>query len=459
MELLIVGVGYVGLVTAACFAERGHHVLCLDIDQEKIANLQNGKVPFFEPGLEDLVKKNQSVQALQFTTDYSSAVKQSRICFIAVPTPSRTDGACDLRYVMNAVGKIAELMDDHFTFVMKSTVPPGTSQHVRDHIAAILAKRGVNIAFDVVSNPEFLKEGSAVTDCLNPDRIILGVDNKNTETLMREIYAAFNVDRNRIFIMDPVSSELTKYAANAMLATRISFMNEIAQLCEKIGADVQQVRIGIGSDGRIGPQFLNPGPGYGGSCFPKDLQALISLAETHDHPCHILRAVETVNKYQKQFLAKKIQEHFVSQDGASNKIIAIWGLSFKPDTDDIRESPSLELIRELLHASAKLRLFDPAAMAQAQKIFGSHPSITWCEDEYEAARDADAVVLVTEWKRFRSVDFSRILSLVKQPIFFDGRNQFRPTDLASFGFHYYGIGVPQSSPGLYVQDISKIGIS
>lgn len=437
MHLLIIGTGYVGLVTGACFAEMGHHVICLDIDAEKITALQNGVIPFFEPGLEELVKRSIHAGRLSFTTDYTAAVQSSEVCFIAVPTPSKPDGSCDLSYVLSAARSVASAMIGYRIIVTKSTVPVGTAAKIRQTIEATLS---YPIPFDIVSNPEFLKEGAAVTDCMKPDRIILGVESPQAAETLKEIYAAFNLNRDRILIMDTASAEMTKYVANAMLATRISFMNEIAGLCEKLGADIHHVRVGIGSDVRIGYHFLYAGAGYGGSCFPKDIRALQAMAREVNHDTPLLSAVEAVNERQKKLLAKKIDRYFAKTGGIQSKTLAIWGLSFKPDTDDLREAPALKLIEELLERGALLRLFDPIAMPKAQKIL-NHPSITWCLDEYQAAEGADAIALVTDWKQFRFVDHKTLLKTMRGKAFFDGRNQYKKDEMTAHGFHYHGIGV------------------
>ncbi|MES2344718.1 MAG: UDP-glucose/GDP-mannose dehydrogenase family protein [Chlamydiota bacterium] len=438
MNLLIVGTGYVGLVTGACFAEMGHHVICLDINQEKIEKLKKGDLPFYEPGLKELVKRNSEAFRLSFTTDYKTAVAAALVCFIAVPTPSDEDGSCDLRYVLSAAAQIAEHMNGYKLIVNKSTVPVGSSQKVKESIKSVLHNKGKDYPFDVVSNPEFLKEGSAVSDCMKPDRIILGVDNATAATLMKEIYSAFTLNHDRILIMDPISAEMTKYAANAMLANRISFMNELAGLCEKVGANINEVRVGIGSDTRIGYQFLYAGIGYGGSCFPKDIRALRSMAKDVNYETPLLEAVNTINERQKKWLGEKIRKHF---GDVSGKTIAIWGLSFKPNTDDMREAPSLNLIEELLASGAHVRLFDPAAIQTAQKSIPAHPNIHWCQDEYEAAHKADAIALLTEWKQFRFVDFTLVLEKMMGKAFFDGRNQYKIHEMRSKGFEYFGVGV------------------
>lgn len=434
MHLLIVGSGYVGLVTGACFAEMGHHVACLDIDAAKIESLKKGITPIFEPSLDELIKRNVKGGRLQFTTDYAAAVKNAEVCFIAVPTPSREDGSCDLSCVFSAAESIAKAMPSYRIIVNKSTVPVGTAEAVKKHMQTFTSH-----PFDVVSNPEFLKEGSAISDCMKPDRIILGVDSPEAAQKMKALYASFNLNHDRLLLMDVRSAEMTKYAANAMLATRISFMNELAGLCEKIGANINDVRIGIGSDARIGYQFLYPGVGYGGSCFPKDLKALQAMARDVHYNTPVIDAVETINQRQKKLLAQKIKSYFGT---VSQKTIAIWGLSFKPDTDDIREAPSLELIKELLAAGATLRLFDPVSMQNAKNLLGDHPQLHFCADEYDAAEGSHAIALVTEWKQFRFVDCRQLLEKMQGKGFFDGRNQYKHQDMCAQGFDYFGIGVP-----------------
>ncbi len=446
MHILMVGTGYVGLVTAACLAEMGHHVICLDIDQQKIANLQQGILPIYEPGLAELVEHNTKAKRLSFTTDYREGVQQCTVCFIAVPTPSSEDGSCDLSYIYAAASEIPRHMNGYKIIVNKSTVPVGTAAQVKKRISEVLRDTHNDSTFDVVSNPEFLKEGSSINDCMKPDRIILGVDQPRAEKIMREIYSAFTINHDRIFVMDLVSAEMTKYAANAMLALRISFMNELSHLCEKTGADIKQVRIGIGSDQRIGYQFLYAGAGYGGSCFPKDVRALSFIAKMHDIDMPILESIEEVNERQKKILGEKILSYFSFQGGVKKKTIAIWGLAFKPDTDDIREAPAIDLIQELLEHGAIIRAYDPIAMPNAKKIFGSR--IQFCEDEYEAAHGADAIILVTEWKQFRFVDFSKIAPLLKHKVLFDGRNQYHLSEMQALGMHYFGMGVPSSPHAL-----------
>lgn len=441
MQILIIGVGYVGLVTGACFAEMGHRVICLDIDKLKIENLKQGILPFFEPGLQEIVERNLKAKRLEFTTSYKEGLKESGVCFIAVPTPSNEDGSCNLSYVLNAASQIAQEIQASCIIVNKSTVPVGTATQVKEVIQKSLDERGVDIPFEIVSNPEFLKEGNAISDCMKPDRVILGIESKAAEKIMREIYSAFTINHDRIFVMDTASAEMTKYAANAMLALRISFMNELSRLCEKAGANINQVRIGIGSDQRIGYQFLYAGAGYGGSCFPKDIRALCANAKEKGIQLSLLEAVDQVNEKQKEILFTKISSYFQEKGGLQNKSICIWGLSFKPGTDDLREAPSLILIDQLLESKATLRLFDPVAMTKAQALFKNHPQLLFCKDEYEAAYQADAIVLMTEWKQFRFVQFEKILSHLKTKAFFDGRNQYHPHEMQALGFDYFGIGI------------------
>ncbi len=435
----MVGTGYVGLVTGACFAEMGHTVTCLDIDEEKIAGLLKGEVPIFEPGLNEIVKRNLAQKRLKFTCDYKSAVQGAKVCFIAVPTPSSVDGSCDISYVEAATREIAKHINDYKIIVNKSTVPVGTANRV----TKVMQEEGISTdLFDIVSNPEFLKEGAAVLDCLKPDRIIIGSNSAKATAILKEVYAPFTLSHDRVLTMDVLSSEMTKYAANSMLALRISFMNEIADICKKVGANVNEVRKGIGSDSRIGYSFLYPGVGYGGSCFPKDVRALISTAKKAGTEPLILESVDAVNERQKKELGKKMLHYFSSRGGVKGKTIGIWGLSFKPDTDDMREAPSVILIQELLAMGAKLRLFDPVSIPNAKKMLGTQDAITWCESEFEAADGADAVALLTEWKQFRLVDFQNVHSYMKGIAFFDGRNQYKPGDMKEKGFDYIAIGVP-----------------
>jgi len=438
MRILVIGTGYVGLVSGACLAEMGHHVTCLDINQDKINKLNSGVIPIFEPSLEELVKRNTKAHRLVFSTDYSQAVKTSPVCFICVDTPVSETGHANMTYVKNVAASIADHMEDYKVIVNKSTVPVGSSSIVSEIISSRLTERGIQIPFDVISNPEFLKEGNAVNDFMKPDRVIIGTNSPQAANIMRDIYAPFMLSHDRLIIMDPYSAEMTKYAANAMLATRISLMNELAGLCELTGADINKVRVGIGADKRIGYHFLYPGPGFGGSCFPKDIRALCAQGEALEYTMELLAAVEGVNKRQKTVLGKKIHTYFSGQ--LEGKTIGIFGLSFKPDTDDMREAPSLMLISFLLSSGARVRLFDPVAMDNAKIVLPDTPQITWCEDELEVAEGADALVLVTEWKQFRFLDFPEML--LKGPIraFFDGRNQYHAQDLNKYGIDYISIG-------------------
>ncbi|MCH9608449.1 MAG: UDP-glucose 6-dehydrogenase TuaD [Chlamydiales bacterium] len=436
MKILIVGTGYVGLVTGACFAEMGHNVICLDIDKKKVESLKDGVIPIYEPGLEEIVKRNMKGGRLEFTTDYAYGVRSALICFLAVPTPENEDGSADLSYVLQAASQVAEQLEGYKVIVNKSTVPIGSTKRVAEAISHALVDQ--TIEFDVVSNPEFLKEGDAVNDFMKPDRIVIGTDNPRVAALMQELYSPFNLNHERIIVMDPASAEMTKYAANALLASRISFMNELSGLCEKGGADIKKVRRGIGSDTRIGSSFLYAGVGYGGSCFPKDVKALCTMAEEYGYEMPLVHAIEEVNERQKQVMGKKILHYF---DGnLTNKRIAIWGLAFKPGTDDMRQAPSLVLIRTLLEQGAMLSLFDPIAMEKAKQCLPKSPQLQWCQDEYECVSQADAVALMTDWKQFRFVDFDKIISFMKGHAFFDGRNQYSPEEMAARGFDYFGIG-------------------
>ena len=442
MDILVIGTGYVGLVTGACFSEMGHKVTCLDIDKEKIEKLKKGIIPIYEPGLEEVVKRNVRENRLSFTTDYKEGIQGAEICFIAVPTPSGDDGSCDLSYVKIAAQEIAKYIENYKVIVNKSTVPVGTGYKVKEIIKGFIEKEGKNIDFDIVSNPEFLKEGTAVSDCLKPDRIVIGVDNEKSEKIMRDLYDSFTINYDKILVMDVLSSEMTKYAANAMLATRISFMNEISQICQRVGADVNKVRIGIGSDSRIGYSFLYAGIGYGGSCFPKDVRALYQTAKKHGYNANILEAVEGVNFDQKFELGKKITSYFTNIGGLLGKTIGVWGLSFKPDTDDMREAPSVILINELLEKGAIVKVYDPVAMDNAKKILANKNNIIWCQNEFEAAKDVDAIALLTEWKQFRRIDMEIISKIMKGQVLFDGRNQYHPKEINKKGLDYIGIGLP-----------------
>ncbi len=442
MRILIVGSGYVGLVTGACLAEMGHIVTCLDIDKAKIEDLKKGKSPIYEPGLEELIIHNIKGKRLFFTTDYAKSVATSLVCFLAVPSPSSEDGSCDISFVEKAAKSIAQHMSDYRVIVNKSTVPVGTAEHVKKIIESKLKERGVHIPFDVVSNPEFLKEGCAISDCMKPDRIVIGSISPKAVRLMREVYAPFILNHDKILEMDLASAEMTKYAANAMLATRISFMNEIAEICKKVGANINEVRKGIGSDSRIGYSFLYAGIGYGGSCFPKDVRALASTARQAGCEPLLLDAVETINNQQKKRLFEKMKHYFSPMGGLKGKVIALWGLAFKPDTDDMREAPSLTLIKHLQKEGAILRLFDPVSMAKAKDLLKNQKNIVFCKDEFDAAKGAHGIALITEWKQFRHIDFSPILKEMKGSVFFDGRNQYKPLEMHEKGFDYIGIGMP-----------------
>lgn len=441
MKLVIVGTGYVGLVTGTCFAEMGHSVSCLDIDAEKIANLKQGILPIYEPGLEELVRKNVQNNRLQFFSDYSNA-SGADAYFIAVPTPSRNDGSCDLSYVETAARQIAACIDHYCVIVNKSTVPVGTADLVKEVVQDVLAKKQRQVLFDVVSNPEFLKEGAAVEDCLKPDRVVIGSTSPKAMEILKEIYRSFSLRDDQILCMDTRSAEMTKYAANAMLATRISFMNEIADICKKTGANINNVRMGIGSDSRIGPRFLNPGVGYGGSCFPKDIRALIDIGKKAGAQTLLLTATDLVNQRQKELLGSQIAQYFSSRGGLAGKTIAIWGLAFKPDTDDMREAPSLTVIPDLLKQGATVKVFDPIAMERAKKQLEASDRIIWSSDPYDAAAGTDAIALLTEWKLFQRLDFNVIQKSMKGIALFDGRNQYNPKIMQQQGFDYISIGVP-----------------
>lgn len=438
MNISIVGTGYVGLVTGTCFADVGNQVLCVDRDQSKIDMLLGGKIPIFEPGLEQLVSTSVAQNRLKFTTDISSAVEHAQIIFIAVGTPPDEDGSADLSHVLAVAKSIGQNLDSYRTVVTKSTVPVGTAEKVRAAIQAELDARAVDIEFSVASNPEFLKEGAAIEDFMKPDRIVIGADDDRAVAVLRELYAPFNRNHERLIVMDIPSAELTKYAANAMLATKISFMNELSNLAELLGADIELVRQGIGSDPRIGYHFIYPGCGYGGSCFPKDVQALHRTAAEHDYDARILEAVEAVNQDQKSVLLNKIDKHMGAD--LTGKTFAIWGLAFKPNTDDMREAPSSVIIDGLLARGAKVQAFDPVANGEASQRYVGNNAVTFCDDLYDATEGADSLVLVTEWKTFRSPDFERLKSQLSEPVIFDGRNIYEPTILAQLGFKYYGIG-------------------
>ena len=496
-HIAVVGTGYVGLVSGACLAEVGYTVLCLDIDQQKIARLQQGEIPIFEPSLEQMVLKNSSEGRLLFTCDYNEAVAGATIAVLAVDTPTGKDGLCDRRNIERAAAALADSMTGPLVVVIKSTVPVGTSAHVGAIIRRRLATRKVDYTVDIVSNPEFLREGAAVHDFMHPDRIVIGVSNERAEEIMRDLYRPFRHSQDKFIVMDPASSELTKYAANTMLACRISYMNWISRLCDATGADIESVRIGIGSDSRIGPSFLRAGIGFGGSCFPKDVRALRGMALEHNVPCAFIEAIETTNEEQKHILSQKIiatleafaklgtricdapamtrepiatsavavatgeersalsssrREQIVApsfakasleqKGGIKDATVAIFGLSFKPDTDDMREAPSLCLIKELVAAGARVRLFDPVAMDKAKRLTEPSESITWCQNLWDAASGADAVAIATEWSCFKEMDLLRLKACMRTPILFDGRNIFSPEDISGKGFFYFSIGRP-----------------
>ena len=438
MNISIVGTGYVGLVTGTCFADVGNQVLCVDKDQSKIDMLLGGKIPIFEPGLERLVNTSVEQQRLKFTTDLSAAVDHARIIFIAVGTPPDEDGSADLSHVLAVAKSIGQSLSEYRTIVTKSTVPVGTAEKVRNAIQAELDARGVQIEFSVASNPEFLKEGAAISDFMKPDRIVIGADDDRAVAVMRELYAPFNRNHERLIVMDIPSAELTKYAANAMLATKISFMNELSNLAELLDADIELVRQGIGSDPRIGYHFIYPGCGYGGSCFPKDVQALHRTASEHGYDARILSAVEKVNEDQKSVLLNKIDAHMGGD--LSGKTFAIWGLAFKPNTDDMREAPSRVIIDGLLARGAKVRAYDPVASEEAEQLYANNANVRFSDELYSATDGANSLVLVTEWKAFRSPDFQRLKAQLSDHVIFDGRNIYDPESLAKLGFKYYGIG-------------------
>jgi UDPglucose 6-dehydrogenase len=446
MRVTIFGTGYVGLVTGACLAEVGNSIVCVDIDQDKVARLDRGEIPIFEPGLEPLVRDNAASGRLRFTTDAVAAIAHADLIFIAVGTPPDEDGSADLSHVLAVARTIGEHLERPAIVVNKSTVPVGTGDRVRATIAGALVKRGIDVAFDVVSNPEFLKEGDAVNDCLRPDRIVVGTDSAHALARLRSLYAPFNRNHDRLVVMDVRSAELTKYAANAMLATKISFMNEMANIAEKVGADIEHVRLGIGSDPRIGYHFIYPGAGYGGSCFPKDVNALDRTARAHGYSPRLLEAVEAVNDAQKNRLHDLVRGHFGSLSG---RTFAVWGLAFKPNTDDMRDAASRRLIEQLWVGGARVRAYDPEAMPEATRIYGNRDDLALCSTAWQALEGADALIVVTEWKAFRSADFARIREVLSTPVIFDGRNLYDPQLVEQAGIAYYGIGRGRSvdSPG------------
>jgi len=438
MKVTIFGTGYVGLVTGACLAEMGNHVVCVDIDAGKVERLKRGEIPIYEPGLEPIVKRNHASGQLDFTTEAQPAIEHGQVIFIAVGTPPDEDGSADLKYVLSVARTIGQHLDRYAVVVNKSTVPVGTADRVRDAVAAELKARGAAAEFDVVSNPEFLKEGDAVEDCLRPDRIIIGSSSERAINVLRKLYAPFNRNHERTVVMDERSAELTKYAANAMLATKISFMNEIANIAERVGADVELVRQGIGSDPRIGYHFIYPGAGYGGSCFPKDVQALERTARGVGYDARLLAAVESVNHDQKLKLFELISQHFDGQ--LAGKTIALWGLAFKPNTDDMREASSRRLMEALWEVGAKVQAFDPEAREETHRVYGDRDDLKLCDNAYQALNGADVLAIVTEWKAFRSPDFARIRASLGSPAIFDGRNLYDPKQVEEAGLAYYGIG-------------------
>ena len=438
MKITIVGAGYVGLVTGACLSEMGNHVICLDVDENKIRLLNDGRIPIYEPGLTEIVQRNVAAGRLEFTADVHIAVAHGTLQFIGVGTPPDQDGAADLQHVLAAASDIGRHMTDYKVVVDKSTVPVGTAERVRDAIKAALAERNVDLAFAVVSNPEFLKEGAAVEDCMRPERIILGADDERAILLMRSLYTPFMRNRDRLYLMDVRSAEFTKYAANAMLATRISFMNELALLAERVGVDIEMVRRGIGSDPRIGTHFLYAGAGYGGSCFPKDVKALIHTGQESGVNLGVLNAVQTANERQKLVIVDKIVARF--DEDLSGRAFAVWGLAFKPDTDDMREAPSRVIIAELLRRGARVCAYDPVAMKEARRVLPGSPLLCFAESQADALDGCDALVIVTEWKEFRNPNFEAIKAALRQPLIFDGRNLYEPELMRALGIEYIGIG-------------------
>ena len=440
MKIAVVGTGYVGLVTGACLSDLGNNVYCVDVDEKKVNALKNGKIPIYEPGLEQLVKSNFDAGRLQFTTDAKEAILASDICFIAVGTPMGEDGSADLQYVLQVAETIGTYMEHHMYVIDKSTVPVGTAKKVREKIQEELDKRGSLLTFDVISNPEFLKEGTAIEDCSKPDRIVIGTDNNKAAKVMRELYLPLVKNSESIIFMDIASAEMTKYTANAMLATKISFMNEISNICERVGADVNKVRLGIGSDKRIGFSFIYPGCGYGGSCFPKDVQALIKTSEAFGYKTKILNAVEEVNQSQKYIIPEKVEKRF--GEDLNGKTFAVWGLAFKPDTDDMRQAAAITIIKELTKRGAKVKAYDPKAEQEAQECYlKDNDNVIYLDSKYEALKEADAMILATEWKEFKAPDFIEMKKLLKQPVIFDGRNQYDAERMDELGFEYYQIGV------------------
>ncbi|MGL4348687.1 MAG: UDP-glucose dehydrogenase family protein [Chlamydiales bacterium] len=456
MNITIIGMGYVGLVAGVCFAEMGHTVIGLDIDMDRVDQLLIGNVPLYEPGLKELLQKNIAEGRISFTSSYRFAVSASLLIFLALPTPSNKDGSVNLSYIFSAAGEIAQYMDSYKLIINKSTAPVGTVCAIKNHIDELLFERGADVSFDVGCNPEFLKEGSALQDFLKPDRIIIGSDSETVREYLSEIYSGFILSRDRIIHMSIRAAELTKYVSNAMLSCRISFMNEIAGLCEAMQVNIQDIRKGLGSDSRIGPAFLYAGVGFGGSCFPKDLRALRGFAKKCDVPSLMLDAIWQVNIHQKAVLYEKLRELFYDYGGLSNKVIAIWGLAFKPDTDDMREAPSLDLIQSLQKSGSMLQLFDPVAMSKAKLLLPSVKNLIFCSSEKLAATGADAVCLVTEWKQFRYINMRQIYSVMRRKFFLDGRNQYCPDNMKKLGFIYSGIGTCASPNPSYERDSSDV---
>jgi len=440
MRVAIFGTGYVGLVTGTCLAEVGHDVICVDVDAAKVDGLNRGQVPIYEPGLEPMVRANSAMGRLRFTTDAAEAIAHGEVLFVAVGTPPDEDGSADLQYVLAVARTIGQNIERPVVVVNKSTVPVGTADKVRQAITSVLRERGVEVEFDVVSNPEFLKEGAAVEDCMRPDRIVLGSDSTRAIERLKRLYAPFNRNHDRIVVMDVRSAELTKYAANAMLATKISFMNEIANIAEKVGADVEHVRKGIGADPRIGWHFIYPGAGYGGACFPKDVQALTRTAREYNYAAELLDAVEAVNDRQKDHLYELIVRHYGSKAALRGKTFALWGLAFKPNTDDMREASSRRLLEQLWEAGARVIAFDPEAMGETKRIYGERDDLRLVEDAASAVQDAAALVVVTEWKQFRSPDLAKLAQTLTDRVLFDGRNLYDPTEVEQAGLAYWGIG-------------------
>jgi len=440
MNVCIVGTGYVGLVSAACFAEMGNNIFCVDVNPKVVETLESGKVHIYEPGLEDLVRRNTEQGRLHFTTDLGEGMKDAEVVFITVGTPCGEDGSCDLRYVDAVAAEIGQKMTSPKIVVDKSTVPVGTADRVRGIIAAELEKRGESIRFDVVSNPEFLKEGDAVNDFMKPDRVIVGTGDEHSAKTIKALYAPFARSREKLIVMGVRSAEMTKYAANCMLATKISFINEVANICERVGADVSEVRAGIGSDSRIGYSFIYPGVGYGGSCFPKDVKALIGTAAEHGYDAKLIRSVDEVNNAQKRVLAEKVKAYFEPQGGVKGRTLAIWGIAFKANTDDIREASSIEVIKDLTASGMKVKAFDPVANTRAREEIGHIENLEILDDQYEVLKGADALAVVTDWNQFRNPDFELIKESLTAPLIFDGRNLYLPERMGKAGFAYFSIG-------------------